>query len=38
MPRTLSTKVDRILAVMHLLWFVILSMLMLSFLLAAEVI
>ncbi len=37
-PQTLSTKVDRILAVMHLLWFVILSMLMLSFLLAVEVI
>jgi hypothetical protein len=37
-PQSLATKVDRILAVMHLLWFVILSMLMLSFLLAIEVI
>jgi hypothetical protein len=38
MPQSFSTKVDRILTVMHLIWFVILSMLMLSFLLAAEVI
>jgi hypothetical protein len=37
-PQSFSTKVDRILTVMHLIWFVILSMLMLSFLLALEVI
>lgn len=29
-PQTLSNKVDRILAVMHLIWFVIISMLLLS--------
>ncbi len=38
MPQSFSTKVDRILTVMHLIWFVILSMLMLSFLMALEVI
>lgn len=29
-PQTLSNKVDRILALMHLIWFVIISMLLLS--------
>ncbi len=38
MPQSFSTKVDRILTVMHLIWFVILSMLMLSFLMVLEVI
>ena len=37
MPQSFSTKVDRILTVMHLLWFEILSMLM-SLLLAVGVI
>jgi hypothetical protein len=34
MPQGFSTKVDRILAVMHLLWFIILNMLGFSLLLA----
>jgi hypothetical protein len=29
-PQSLSNKVDRILALMHLIWFVIISMLLLS--------
>lgn len=37
MPQSFSTKVDRILTLMHLIWFVILNMLMLSILLALEV-
>jgi hypothetical protein len=33
-PQSLSNKVDRILALMHLIWFIIISMLLLSLWLA----